>query len=166
MKNKWNSKQVRAAQAWLVATWPHLFTSGRDLKPLSLKIHKDILQQPGRPAEVSRRALMEALKRHTTSFGYLYGIIKFTHRHNLTGEQEEVIFPAHKQWAKQTLRKIQKLSQATSRRNARNKNFAPKTRAPRVRSIPKKAAETRITYKKQRRRIAAKPTTPTPSVAA
>ncbi len=166
MKNKWKSNQVRAAQAWLTATWPQLFAAGRDLKPLSLKIHKDILQHPNRPAEISRRALMEALKRHTTSFGYLYGIIKFSHRHNLAGEPEEIIFPAHKQWAKQTLRKAQKLSQATSRRGARNRNVAPVGRPTRVRSAPRKAADTRITYKKSRRRIAVKPAAPSPLVAA
>jgi ProP effector len=175
MKNKWNSKQVREAQQWLTATWPQLFENGRDLKPLSLKIHKEILQQPGRPETVSRRALMEALKRHVNSFGYLYGLIKATHRHNLQGEQEELISPAHKQWAKMTLRRAQKLSQATSRRSARNRQVAaPHSRAmasiadrpARTRTVQKRIPSTQITYKKSRRRVIQKSVITSPPVAA
>ena len=167
MKNKWNSDQVRAAQQWLSATWPHLFEDGRDLKPVTLKIHKEILQQPGRPDSVSRRALMEALKRHVTSFGYLYGVVKSTHRHNLNGEAVELLSPAHKQWAKMTLRRAQKLAQATSKRTARNRRVAtPTVRTATPRTVQKHAPDTQITYKKSRRRILLKPRTPSPSVAA
>lgn len=167
MKNKWNSDQVRSAQQWLSATWPHLFEEGRDLQPVTLRIHKEILQQPGRPDSVSRRALMEALKRHVTSFGYLYGVIKSTHRHNLQGEAVELISPAHKQWAKMILRRAQKLAQATSKRSARNRRIAaPAVRTTKTRTVQKRATDTQISYKKSRRSILLKPRTPSRSVAA
>ena len=170
MKNKWNSKQVREAQQWLKTSWPQLFENGRDLKPLSLGIHQEILQQPTRPETVSRRALMEALKRHVNSFGYLYGLIKSTHRHNLKGDHEALISPAHKQHAKMTLRRTQKLSQATSRRSGHNRQrTAPLARADkpaRTRTVKKDIPSTQITYKKSRRRVIQKPVITSPPVAA
>ncbi len=166
MKNKWRASQVRAAQQWLQETWPALFSTGRDLKPLSLKVHKSILQHPTRPADISRRALVEALKRHTRSFGYLFGVTKHTHRYDLDLQPVEPIAEQHRQWAQKTLRRQQKLSQAAKRKSTAERVVGSPLRTPSAR----KNADTTITYKKARRRLIVKPAmtrnAPTGSVAA
>lgn len=161
MKNKWSSENVKRAQQWLVAQWPDLFTPGPDLKPLSLKIHKEILEYRSDNPEISRRTLDEALKRHTSSFGYLYGISKSTHRHNLNGEAVEPISKENRNWALKTLRTMQKLSQKTNRSKAMAKkiNRTPvraENRRPQL-SATTSAKTTQIRYKRPKRRIVAVP---------
>lgn len=160
MKNKWSSENVKRAQQWLIAQWPDLFTPGPDLKPLSLKIHKEILEYRSSHPEISRRVLQEALKRHTTSFGYLYGMTKATHRHNLKGEAVERISQENRNWAQKTLRAMQKLSQKSNRSKAMARKI---NRAP-VRTVSKRAVmsapaakTTQIRYKRPKRRIVAVP---------
>lgn len=150
MKNKWHANQVKIAQKWLAETWPGLFTPGRDLKPLSLKVHKEILQHPGRPAGAPRRAVTEALKRHTKSFGYLFGLTKHSHRYGLDLAPAEVISEIHKDWAQRTLRRQQKLSQASKRKAARVQPIQ-REHSSRQTTVPQ------ITYKKTRRRLLLKP---------
>jgi len=161
MKNKWQASQVRTAQKWLIETWPELFTPGRDLKPLGLKVHKQILQHPDRPAGASRRAVTEALKRHTRSFGYLFGMTRHTHRVGLDMTPLEAISDEHRQWAHRTLRRFQKLAQASRRKGPRAQQITRKVARARP-SVNK--APTQITYKKNRRRLVLKPVVhPTPA---
>ena len=162
MKNKWQASQVRTAQKWLVETWPDLFTPGRDLKPLGLKVHKEILQHPDRPAGAPRRAVVEAPKRHTRSFGYLFGMTRHTHRVGLDLEPLEAVSDEHKQWAFRTLRRLQKLAQASKRRGPRAQPAAGKVARTRP-SVSK--APTQITYKKNRRRLVLKPVAQRPAAA-
>lgn len=154
MKNKWHASQVRIAQKWLTDTWPELFRPGRDLKPLSLKVHKEILQHATRPAGVSRRAVTEALKRHTRSFGYLFGLSKNTHRFDLDLQLAELISDQHKEWARRTLRRQQKISQAAKRKAFAERKLAP---SPLRMSPARRKPDTQITYKKARRRLILKP---------
>ncbi|MEM7256480.1 MAG: ProQ/FinO family protein [Pseudomonadota bacterium] len=164
MKTKWQASQVRAAQQWLAETWPALFTPGRDLIPLTIKIHKDILQHPGRPDGVSRRAIVEALSRHTGSFGYLFGMTKHTHRVDLSLQPTELVSEQHKAGAVKALRRQQKIAQAAKRKSAPGPGRS--LAAPRPRTVTPKVA-TQITYKKQRRRLVVKPLaarTPTPGI--
>lgn len=154
MKQKWHASQVRIAQKWLAETWPALFTPGRDLKPLSLKVHKDILQHPGRPVGAPRRAVMEALKRHTMSFGYLFGLSKYRDRYGLDLEPVEIVSEKHKEWAQRTLRRKQKIAQASRRKRPFVQSRARATeqvRSSQQRVVPQ------VTYKKARRRIILKP---------
>ncbi len=111
MKKKWSSDKVRVVQKWLIERWPEMFTPSSDLKPLSLSVYKDILECRSDNPELSGRVLREALKRHTTSYGYLYGMLKYSHRYSLTGEQAEVIAPEHRIWARNTLKLKQKVAQ-------------------------------------------------------
>jgi len=111
MKKKWSSDRVRAVQKWLVESWPEVFTPAPDLKPLSLDIYKEILKFRTDNPELSGRVLREALKRHTSSYGYLYGMLKYSHRYNLSGEQADVIAGEHREWAKSTLKRKQKIAQ-------------------------------------------------------
>ena len=111
MKKKWSSDKVRSIQKWLVERWPELFTPAPDMKPLSLDIYKDILEFRNENPNLSARVLREALKRHTSSFGYLYGMLKYSHRYNLSGEQADVIDSGHREWAKNTLKVKQRIAQ-------------------------------------------------------
>lgn len=111
MKKKWSSGKVRIVQKWLIERWPEVFTPSADLKPLSLSVYKDILEFREENPELSGRVLREALKRHATSYGYLYGMLKYSHRYSLAGEQAEVIAPEHRAWAKNTLKLKQKVAQ-------------------------------------------------------
>lgn len=153
MKTKWKASQVRAAQKWLADTWPALFTPGRDLKPLTVKVHKEILQHPERPEGIPRRAVVEALNRHTRSFGYLFGLSKHSHRFDLSLQQAEPVAEQHKAWAEKALRRAQKLAQAAKRKNVSRRPFEPSIM--RSRTAAKVAPQ--ITYKKQRRRMVLKP---------
>jgi len=111
MINKWSSDKVRVVQKWLIQRWPEVFTPSSDLKPLSLSVYKDILEFRQENPELSGRVLREALKRHTTSYGYLYGMLKYSHRYTLAGEQAEVVAPEHRSWARNTLKLKQKVAQ-------------------------------------------------------
>ena len=124
MKKKWSSDKVRVVQKWLIERWPEVFTPSADLKPLSLSVYKDILEFREENPELSGRVLREALKRHATSYGYLYGMLKYSHRYNLGGDQVEVIAPEHRAWAKSTLKLKQKVAQKVRKQNGQR---APNT---------------------------------------
>ena len=164
MKNKWSSENVKRAQQWLIAQWPELFTPGPDLKPLSLKIHKEILGYRDQSPQISSRVLQEALKRHTTSFGYLYGMSKSTHRHNLKGEPVEAISAENRAWAQRTLRIMQKLAQKTNKSKAlaRKINRTPPHQSrPRALTATAVAPRTaQIRYKRPRRKVVIPATSP------
>ena len=163
MKNKWSSENVKHAQLWLIEQWPDLFTPGPDLKPLSLKIHKEILQFRDENPRISGRVLQEALKRHTTSFGYLYGMSKATHRHNLKGEPVEEVSAENRSWAHKTLRVMQKLAQKTNKSKAiaRKINRAPIHKSKsRDFAVAPTARTAEIRYKRPRRRVVIPVTSP------
>lgn len=124
MKNKWSSEKVRVVQKWLVERWPEVFTPGPDLKPLSLSVYKDILEFREENPALSGRTLREALKRHTTSHGYLYGMLKYSHRFNVEGEQVEVIAIEHKRWARETLKLKQKIAQKVRKQKGQQASFS------------------------------------------
>lgn len=111
MNKKWSSKKVKNVRAWLEKRWPDLFVPGPDLKPLALDIHKEILQFRAECPELSHRTLDEALKRHMTSHGYLYGMRKHNQRVDLSGNPVEPVAAMHREWASQLLRKKQKDAQ-------------------------------------------------------
>ena len=111
MNKKWSSKKVKAVLVWLQSRWPDLFSPGHDRKPLALDIHKEILKHRSEAPELSRRSLDEALKRHMTSHGYLYGMARHSHRVDLEGNNVEPVRDSHRVWAAQLLRKKQKDAQ-------------------------------------------------------
>ncbi len=165
MNKKWSSKKVKSIQEWLAERWPQVFAPGPDRKPLTLDIHKKILEHRADNAELSGRALDEALKRHMSSHGYLYGMLKYSHRYDLEGNKVEPINPLHRKWAGQVLRAKQKEAQRARKakkqalRNSRSKPSAAATRRPveRERLVgesPKPAATSPvIRYKQRRRRV-------------
>ncbi len=111
MNKKWSSKKVRSVQSWLEKRWPDLFAPGPDRKPLALDIHKEILKYRSECPELSCRTLDEALKRHMTSHGYLYGMARHGHRVSLDGQAVEPVSETHRQWASSILRSKQKEAQ-------------------------------------------------------
>ena len=111
MNKKWSSKKVKSVLLWLEKRWPQLFAPGPDRQPLALDIHKEILKFRSECPELSRRTLDEALKRHMTSYGYLYGMSKHSHRVDLSGKQVGLVAENHSAWASQLLRKMQKDAQ-------------------------------------------------------
>jgi len=111
MKRKWSSGKVKEVQRWLIKRWPESFTQGPDLRPLSLQIHKELLKFREENPQLSSRVLHEVLKRHTTSYGYLYGMIKHKKRYDLDNQAVGEVSVEHRDWAKATLRKKQKLAQ-------------------------------------------------------
>ncbi len=163
MKNKWSADKVRLTQRWLIERWPELFKPGPDLLPLALDIHVDILKYREENPDLSRRVLSEALKRHTGSFGYLYGMRKNSHRYNLVGKAVQEVSGEHREIAREKLRQMQK----QGRRKVRNGNVAPlnvsETKAARgendQRSIAKRkttrvaAKAPVIVYKSPKRRV-------------
>lgn len=123
MKNKWSPKKVKNIQEWLISRWPDLFASRPDQTPLSLSIHKEILKHRADNPELSCRLLSEALKRHVTSYGYLYGMQKNSYRHDLEGNKVDSVTKAHREWARNTLRVKQKLAQKVRKeKNAKSPN--------------------------------------------
>jgi len=152
MKNKWSPQKVKQIQLWLAERWPQLFAVRPDQIPLSLSIHKEILGYRSENPDLSCRLLNEALKRHVTGYGYLYGMQKHAHRYDLDGNKVGTVSAIHRAWAKNTLRVKQKLAQKVrkeklaSLRSAQKKNiarkvecenrYAPKTTAPVIRYKP------------------------------
>jgi len=111
MNKKWSSDKVKDVQRWLIKRWPESFTRGPDLRPLSLEIHKDILAHREENTQLSSRVVREVLKRHTTSYGYLYGMTKHDKRYDLKGEAVGEIAQSHRDWARSALRLKQKEAQ-------------------------------------------------------
>ena len=111
MNKKWSSDKVKEAQRWIIKRWPESFTQGPDLRPLSLSIHKDLLTYRSENPQLSSRVVREVLKRHTTSYGYLYGLTKNSHRYDLENNPVGEVSSEHKAWARETLRSKQKLAQ-------------------------------------------------------
>lgn len=122
MNKKWSSKKVKNVLEWLQQRWPELFAAGPDRKPLALDIHKEILKHRSELPALSRRTLDEALKRHITSHGYLYGMQKHSHRVDLAGNNVEPVNGTHRHWAAQLLKKKQKEAQRV--RKGRRKPIA------------------------------------------
>jgi sRNA-binding protein len=171
MNKKWSSKKVKNIQDWLAKRWPAVFSAGPDRKPLALDIHKEILIHRSENPDLSRRALDEALKRHMSSHGYLYGMLKHSHRYDLSGEKLEPISPLHRKWAAEVLRKKQKEAQrarkakkhaARAARRAKPPVATPARRAgaadqPVTDSPRKSGAVPVIRYKQRRRRAVESP---------
>jgi len=108
MNKKWSSQKVKEAQRWIIKRWPESFSPGSNLRPLSLNIHKDILAHRNESPLLSSRVVREVLKRHTTSFGYLYGLLEHDHRYDLDNNPAGEVSAEHRGWAKETLRQKQK----------------------------------------------------------
>ena len=111
MKKKWSSDKVKEVQRWIIKRWPDSFTQGPDLRPLSLQVHKDLLKYRDENPLLSGRVLREVLKRHTTSYGYLYGLSKHDKRYDLDGKPVGDVSPEHREWARNTLKLKQKEAQ-------------------------------------------------------
>ncbi len=120
MNKKWSSDKVKDVQRWLVKRWPESFAQGPDLRPLSLQIHKEILEHRDEYPQLSGRVVREVLKRHTTSYGYLYGSTKHDKRYNLKGEAVGLVSGEQREWARSTLKAKQKEAQKI-RKEARQK---------------------------------------------
>lgn len=130
MNKKWSSDKVKELQRWLIKRWPESFTPGPDLRPLSLQVHKEILQHRDECPQLSGRVVREVLKRHTTSYGYLYGTTKHAKRYNLKGEEVGVVTSEQREWARSALKAKQKEAQRI-RKEARQKlKDQKKARAP------------------------------------
>lgn len=165
MNKKWSPGKVKQTEKWLREKWPDLFTPGPDLKPLSTRIFKDILAYRIENDELSGRVLREALKRHTTSFGYLYGMMKNTHRVDLNGKPVEPISAEHRAWASKTLRLLQKIGKKSRKPSGNRMGPKHNCDGKRVQTLRRKPGIGRerpaplIKYKPTRRRIAAPPQT-------
>lgn len=164
MKNKWSGDKVRLIQRWLVVRWPELFKPGPDLLPLALDIHVEILKYRDENPELSRRALAEALKRHTGRFGYLYGLRKNQHRYNLVGKAVQKVSPEHKDLARESLRQLQKQGRRkvsngnVESANGKNVGTGPELIGERGPSRRKSVSAPVIVYKSpRRRRVVARP---------
>ena len=115
MKKKWSSDKVKEAQRWIIKRWPEMFTQGPDLPPLSLQIHKELLSYRNENPALSGRVVREVLNRHTNSYGYLYGMLKSSSRYDLEKKPVGEVSAEHRLWARETLRKKQKLAQKVRR---------------------------------------------------
>jgi len=136
MNKKWSSEKVKEAQRWIIKRWPESFTQGPDLQPLSLNIHKELLTFRSENPQLSSRVVREVLKRHTTSYGYLYGLTKNSHRYNLENKPVEEVSAEHKAWARETLRKKQKLAQKVRKER---RNLVKAAGKPTAKDSPKQA---------------------------
>lgn len=121
MNKKWSSDKVKDVQRLMKKRWPDAFTHGPDLRPLSLHIHKEILEHREEYPQLSGRVVREVLKRHTTSYGYLYGMLKNDKRYDLDNKPVGEVSAEHREWARRTLRMKQKLAQKI-RKDAQKKH--------------------------------------------
>ncbi len=151
MKKKWSSEKVKEVQRWLIKRWPESFAQGPDLRPLSLKIHKDLLKYRDENPLLSGRVLHEVLNRHTSSYGYLYGLSKHAKRYDLDGKPVGDVSPEHQSWARNTLKAKQKEAQRI-RKEARKLLKDQRKTAPvraESRAVATEALPTRALSKKQ-----------------
>ncbi len=160
MNKKWSSDKVKDVQRWLIKRWPESFTRGPDLRPLSLQIHKEILAHRDENPQLSTRVVREVIKRHTTSYGYLYGMTKHDKRYNLQGEAVGMVSPEHRDWARSALKVRQKAAQAIRKASRKKIQEQRKTK---VAVVPRASAGNTadgplIRYKPARRKIV-KPST-------
>ncbi len=161
MKKKWSSYKVKDIQRWLALRWPDTFTPGPDLRPLSLSIYADILKYRTEHPGMSGRVLREVLKRHTNSYGYLYGLMKGKHRYDLAGKAVEEVSEAHRALARATLRAMQKVAQKerkdkrlVSRKNDGGSVPAPVIRKETSHVVTGSSSKTPvIRYKQPKRKI-------------
>jgi len=137
MKNKkWSADKVKAVQAWVINRWPDLFTPGPDLKPLALKVHKQILEHRDENPMLTRRVVEEVLNRHTSSFGYLYGLLKHRDRVDLNNAPVGEVSLEQRRFARATLKTRQRAQQKMRRglkarkSNKRNDNRGKSQSAP------------------------------------
>lgn len=156
MKNKWSPQKVKQIQLWLAERWPQLFAVRPDQVPLSLSIHKEILEYRSENPDLSGRLLNEALKRHVTGYGYLYGMQKHAHRYDLEGTKVGTVSAIHRVWARNTLRLKQKLAQKVRKeklagmRSVQKKNIVRQVECEN-RSVPKTTGPV-IRYKPSRKK--------------
>jgi len=157
MNKKWSSDKVKEAQRWIIKRWPESFTQGPDLRPLSLQIHKELLRYRTENPQLSSRVVREVLKRHTNSYGYLYGLVKHGQRYDLEGKPVSEVTPEHREWARTTLRRKQKEAQRI-RKEARKQLHEQRKKTP-SQSVAKKtatgsnSASPVIRYKQTRRKL-------------
>ena len=158
MNKKWSSAKVKDVQRWLIKRWPESFARGPDLRPLALQVHKEILAHRDENVQLSTRVLREALKRHTTSYGYLYGLTKHKQRYNLKGESVGEVSGEHREWAISALRAKQKEAQRI-RKEAR-RGAQQKSKPSLVKDNPKNKPDIRsagagpvIKYKPAKRKL-------------
>jgi len=162
MNKKWSSDKVKEVQRWLIKRWPDCFKQGPDLRPLSLQIHKDLLKYREENPLLSGRVLNEVLKRHTTSYGYLYGLAKHEKRYDLDGKPVGEVSPEHRDRARNTLKSKQKEAQRIrkeARKGLREQRKSLPARAE-SQALPKRrvagsgsAADPVIRYKQTRRKL-------------
>lgn len=157
MNKKWSSDKVKDVQRWLIKRWPESFSRGPDLRPLSLQIHKEVLAHRDENPQLSTRVVREVLKRHTSSYGYLYGMTKHSKRYDLKGEVAGVVSEEHRDWARSALKVKQKEAQKI-RKEARQKlKEQRKERAPILKKAtaasPSATGGPVIRYKQARRRL-------------
>jgi len=150
VKNKkWSADKVKAAQLWIINRWPDLFTPGPDLKPLALKVHKEILKHRDENPMLSRRVVEEVLNRHTSSFGYLYGLLKHKDRVDLNNAPVGEVSLAQRRFARSTLksrqRALQKIRRGVSERKSVKRNDG--------RNETKSQSAPTISYKSKRRKL-------------
>lgn len=148
VKNKkWSADKVKAAQLWIINRWPDLFTPGPDLKPLALKVHKEILKHRDENPMLSRRVVEEVLNRHTSSFGYLYGLLKHKDRVDLNNAPVGEVSAAQRRFARGTLKTRQRAQQKVRRGSGARKS----TKRNDARDVSKSAPT--ISYKSKRRKL-------------
>lgn len=161
MNKKWSSDKVKEAQRWIIKRWPESFTQGPDLRPLSLQIHKELLKYRSENPQLSSRVVREVLKRHTNSYGYLYGLVKHSKRYDLEGKPVSDVTPEHREWARTTLKHKQKEAQRIRKeaRKKQNVQLNEQRKKAASRSVAKRTATDSnsaspvIRYKQARRKI-------------
>lgn len=125
----------------MIKRWPESFAQGPDLRPLSLDIHKEVLKHRDENPELSGRVVSEVLKRHTTSFGYLYGMLKHKQRYNLDHSPVADVTVEHRDWARQMLRSKQKDAQKIRKAARLLSKSVPRTS---VRQAPQSASNNAV----------------------
>ncbi|OJX14355.1 MAG: hypothetical protein BGO77_05765 [Caedibacter sp. 37-49] len=96
---------IKTALGWLYEKFPACFNP-KDLKPLKLKIDKDLyllLKQEGAP---SKSQLRDALAYYTRNIDYLKTVINGKHRYDLEGQQMQEITQDQIDFAQEKLEKI------------------------------------------------------------
>lgn len=93
--------ELRAARAWLCATWPALF--GGEARPLAIGIGPEIMAQAA-AAGLTRYVVGTALHRWTHSPGYLAAVAAHgAVRWGLTGTAVDFVAPEHQAAARKEL---------------------------------------------------------------
>ena len=113
-------EEVVEAMAWLIKTYPKLFTKKHN-KPLMMGVHNLIVQDQGDNFPYSKSLFRKALRMYVNHPLYLKALVQSDHRFTLQGDIAGPIDENHKQDAKDRIQQRQKKRKHSQKKSGQSK---------------------------------------------